>query len=598
MKKFAQVVNGYLSQNFSANPWVLLALTPWVLFFAFEAYYPRSDKDASFVITVILAAHLLASSSALLGNVVIRKAATKRRVSLVLVSYLFAGLLDSLVLISGLEIQWLPLGSGLSAWAVLLVAGPVASAWLLMGHLAAGLLIANVKEYNQIHAKNLQLVALNSSAHTELRRYRESLEGAIASRIQKVLDLISDQLSNLRVTSDPAQIIEVAGNVRKLSENEVRQFSHQLSGVNETELVVPEARSRFSWAGFVKFGGDSSANITWVFAIGTLQLFSLALAIGDLLTTALAAITLLVGFPVLNVIDRLRLRAIRKVPALLKILSAPMQYVAVSLVGMQIVRSSTESLPSVQINLDTFALAVPVGAVSIWFLVFLIRGFSSSYQTRVAQLNEASEELEQSLLKSRAELRAVRTRLAKLLHGSVQGRLASVSLAIAATADENYRDESAQLMSRAANQLDLVKADLLEAFNTNTVAQDFSSQLAHLTQSWLGLVEIDLDLPAEIRARIESSSALTVRVSEAIQECLTNAVRHGDARVVHFSFSVVNDGLVMTVSNAVAQPTVTANPGLGWQQMLAGADSIETSVEGDLFKVRLTWGIQAASLER
>ncbi len=598
MKRFAQVVNGYLSQNYSANPWVLLALTPWILFFAFEAYYPKSDKDASFVITVILVAHLIASSSALLGNVAVRKAATKRRVILVLLSYLFAGLLDSIVLISGLEIEWLPMGSGLSAWSVLLVAGPVASSWLLMGHLAAGLLIANVKEYNQIHTKNLQLVALNSSAHTELRRYRESLEGAIAGRIQKVLDQISEQLANLRVVSNPALSIEVASNVRKLSENEVRLFSHQLSGANETELVVPEARSRFSWAGFVKFGGDYSANLGWVFAIGSLQLISLALAIGDLLTTAIAAATLVIGFPVLLMIDRLRLMAITHIPQNLKIVSAPFQYVAVSLIGMQIVRPVTESLPSVQANLDTFALAVPIGAVSIWFLVFLIRGFSSSYQNRVAQLSEASAELELSLVKSRAELNAVRTRLAKLLHGSVQGRLASVSLAIAATADENYKDESAQLMGRAAQQLELVRADLLEAFSTKEVAQDFSSQLTHLTQSWLGLVEIDLELPAEIRARIESSKGLTVRVSEAIQECLTNAVRHGNARVVHFSFSTLNDSLVLTATNAISQPTSAANPGLGWQQMLAGADSIETAVENGMFTVKLTWGAQAASLER
>lgn len=547
---------------------------------------------------MILVAHLIASSSALLGNVAVRKAATKRRVILVLLSYLFAGLLDSIVLISGLEIEWLPMGSGLSAWSVLLVAGPVASSWLLMGHLAAGLLIANVKEYNQIHTKNLQLVALNSSAHTELRRYRESLEGAIAGRIQKVLDQISEQLANLRVVSNPALSIEVASNVRKLSENEVRLFSHQLSGANETELVVPEARSRFSWAGFVKFGGDYSANLGWVFAIGSLQLISLALAIGDLLTTAIAAATLVIGFPVLLMIDRLRLMAITHIPQNLKIVSAPFQYVAVSLIGMQIVRPVTESLPSVQANLDTFALAVPIGAVSIWFLVFLIRGFSSSYQNRVAQLSEASAELELSLVKSRAELNAVRTRLAKLLHGSVQGRLASVSLAIAATADENYKDESAQLMGRAAQQLELVRADLLEAFSTKEVAQDFSSQLTHLTQSWLGLVEIDLELPAEIRARIESSKGLTVRVSEAIQECLTNAVRHGNARVVHFSFSTLNDSLVLTATNAISQPTSAANPGLGWQQMLAGADSIETAVENGMFTVKLTWGAQAASLER
>ncbi|WP_296648482.1 hypothetical protein [Rhodoluna sp.] len=545
-----------------------------------------------------MVAHLIASSSALLGNVAVRKAATKRRVILVLLSYLFAGLLDSIVLISGLEIEWLPMGSGLSAWSVLLVAGPVASSWLLMGHLAAGLLIANVKEYNQIHTKNLQLVALNSSAHTELRRYRESLEGAIAGRIQKVLDQISEQLANLRVVSNPALSIEVASNVRKLSENEVRLFSHQLSGANETELVVPEARSRFSWAGFVKFGGDYSANLGWVFAIGSLQLISLALAIGDLLTTAIAAATLVIGFPVLLMIDRLRLMAITHIPQNLKIVSAPFQYVAVSLIGMQIVRPVTESLPSVQANLDTFALAVPIGAVSIWFLVFLIRGFSSSYQNRVAQLSEASAELELSLVKSRAELNAVRTRLAKLLHGSVQGRLASVSLAIAATADENYKDESAQLMGRAAQQLELVRADLLEAFSTKEVAQDFSSQLTHLTQSWLGLVEIDLELPAEIRARIESSKGLTVRVSEAIQECLTNAVRHGNARVVHFSFSTLNDSLVLTATNAISQPTSAANPGLGWQQMLAGADSIETAVENGMFTVKLTWGAQAASLER
>lgn len=570
---------------------MLLGLAPFIIFFGLETYYPKANGDISYVVTIIVLAHLVTSISAVLLNFLAIRLFMIRSVSLLLLIYLLAGVIDSIVLIAGFDIPWIPPGSGISAWSLLSVASIVTAAWLLMGHLALGLLLGNARAYSQIQTWNAELMNLNASAKAELLRYRETLQGAIAERIERVLTQISTQLDNLTGTTDPKLLLSTAAKVRELSEKDVRRLSHELSETTTETFRSAKTKRRFSWLSFFRFGGDASANIPWVLSIGTLQAVSLALAIGDFMTTVVVLVSLLIGFPILVLVDRQRRKLIASSPLWIQIVSAPFEYLLMSLLGVQIVKFIAQDVGGLNIHVNTFMTAVPIGAISIWLLIYLIRGFSATYQIRTQQLTQISKELLDSLVEVRAELAGIRNKLARILHGSVQGRLASVSLALTATASANTTKEAKLLILRAKSQLALAKTDLLESFNPSPQSSDFESQLNTLVAGWQGLIELDLVSNEKISKVLNSRSILGNKIIEAMQECLTNAVRHGSAKTVQITLKLVDNRLVLISRNANESGKLQGTPGLGWQQMQAGADSMQTEAQNGTFEVQLTWGL-------
>lgn len=562
-----------------------------MIYFGVEAYFPKSNTDLAFLITVISLAHLSTSVTAVLLNFLVIRYFMIRSVLLLLLIYVLAGIMESLLIIAGLRIPWIPPGTGLSAWSVITVGSLVTSAWLLMGHLALGLLIGNARTFIEIQASNNELLNLKNSAQIELRNYRENLQGVISERIEKALEQISKQLANLSGTTDSKLLLATAANVRELAESDVRRLSHELSETSADNFDLPRTKRRLTWLGFVKFGGDSSANIPWVISVGSLQAIALALAIGDADTTLVVVISLLVGFPILVLVDSIRKRLFSQSPTWLQILSAPVEYLVLSLIGVQIVGLVAKDFGNLNLFLEKFMTAVPIGGMSIWFLIFLIRGFSATYAERTKELIETSKMLLDSLMSVRLELAGVRSRLAKLLHGSVQGRLASVSLALTATASTQNSIEANNLLSQAKAQLDLAKQDLAEAFAKQNESVSFSLKLEELLAGWQGLVEIKLNLAEKIRVTLEGNSALSLKVIESMQECLTNAVRHALANSVSFEFSISEDKLIMNATNQGALQPVSINPGLGWRQMADLADSIQMLNSPNGFKVGLAWSL-------
>jgi signal transduction histidine kinase len=588
--RLAKLLNGYFPGNIAANPWVLLALTPLITYFSLEAYYPSANPDVSYVVTVILIAHLVTSVSVIILNVLLRTIKLQK-VWLVLTSYLLAGLADSLVLIFGLQVPWIPIGTGLSAWSLVFVAAPVTASWLLMGHLALGLLLTNAKNYGDLLAKKHQLETLTESAQLELRSYKSALQGEIAERIEKMLDQIASRLAKISDRSNPELMLETATAVSELAESDVRMLSHELADAAGIDVRQAQPRARMTWRGFAKFGGDASANIPWVLSVGTLQAISLALAIGDIVTTIVVVVSLAIGFPVLVWFDRIRRKAVTGWPIFLQIVSAPIEYAVLAVIGVQLVRLATVDLASVEPHLNTFLWAVPIGGISIWLMIFLIRGFSKTLELSSQELEKVTNQLGNALSDVRMQLTAARNHMAKILHGSVQGRLASVSLALTATANATNVNNVNELLSQAKTQLDLAKQDLADVFRPDHSLASFDQNIKQLLAGWHGLVEITLKFEDAAQQYIENNPVFISKVIESMRECLTNAVRHGSASEVEFGLRIKNGHLIMIATNQAAIQPVDISPGLGWRHMEDLADFIEMENKSSGFEVRLAWEI-------
>ncbi len=594
MKRAAAKLVELLPASRAANPWVMLVLTPLLMFFGSITYLPSADHDNVYVFAALVISRLASSVLVMSAKPILFRLFSKPSAWRLILLYLVGGLGDSIVLIAMLDIPWIPLGSGLSSWAVISVSAIVVAAWLLMGHLALALLLQNIKNYAELQTKNAQLQKLVDNANSELRKHQNQLQTEISERVQRVLDRISAQLEQLNFKSDPTQILETAASIREASEADIRGLSHELSAPANANFLPDLPNRKTNWRQFAHISVEGSAHISWVVAVGSLMAFSLAMAVGGWLTAAVVAVALIVGVPILWITDRGRRAISKRWPIWLRVLSVPIEYVGLVLVGVEIVRQLTRDLEEIQSILNLFEIAVPIGAVLIWLLIFVIQGLSNSIQERSIDLEKASRALELTIERLQSQLREVRNRIARLLHGSVQGRLASVSLALAATAGENDKAISDEMGFKARAQLELARKDLAEAFAENRDVPVFSRALGDLLSSWSGLIEFDLKLDQKISDLLDADPLLGEIVAHAVQECFTNAVRHGSARNIQLAFGLSNSDepiLKLTAKNDGNFATKEFKPGLGWQTMIADAASVNMSALDSAFQVEITWPV-------
>lgn len=594
MKRAAAKLVELLPASRAANPWVMLVLTPLLMFFGSITYLPSADHDNVYVFAALVISRLASSVLVMSAKPILFRLFSKPSAWRLILLYLVGGLGDSTVLIAMLDIPWIPLGSGLSSWAVISVSAIVVAAWLLMGHLALALLLQNIKNYAELQTKNAQLQKLVDNANSELRKHQTQLQTEISERVQRVLDRISAQLEQLNFKSDPTQILETASSIREASEADIRGLSHELSAPVNANFLPDLPNRKTNWRQFAHISVEGSAHISWVVAVGSLMAFSLAMAVGGWLTAAVVAVALIVGVPILWITDRGRRAISKRWPIWLRVVSVPVEYVGLVLVGVEIVRQLTRDLEEIQSILNLFEIAVPIGAVLIWLLIFVIQGLSNSIQERSIDLEKASRALELTIERLQSQLREVRNRIARLLHGSVQGRLASVSLALAATAGENDKAISDEMGFKARAQLELARKDLAEAFAENRDVPVFSRALGDLLSSWSGLIEFDLNLDQEISDLLDADLLLGEIVAHAVQECFTNAVRHGSARNIQLAFGLSNSDepiLKLTAKNDGNFATKEFKPGLGWQTMIADAASVNMSALDSAFQVEITWPV-------
>ena len=594
MKRAAAKLVELLPASRAANPWVMLVLTPLLMFFGSITYLPSADHDNVYVFAALVISRLASSVLVMSAKPILFRLFSKPSAWRLILLYLVGGLGDSIVLIAMLDIPWIPLGSGLSSWAVISVSAIVVAAWLLMGHLALALLLQNFKNYAELQTKNAQLQKLVDNANSELRKHQNQLQTEISDRVQRVLDRISAQLEQLNFKSDPTQILETAASIREASEADIRGLSHELSAPVNANFLPDLPNRKTNWRQFARISVEGSAHISWVVAVGSLMAFSLAMAVGGWLTAAVVAVALIVGVPILWITDRGRRAMSKRWPIWLRVVSVPVEYVGLVLVGVEIVRQLTRDLEEIQSILNLFEIAVPIGAVLIWLLIFVIQGLSNSIQERSIDLEKASRALELTIERLQSQLREVRNRIARLLHGSVQGRLASVSLALAATAGENDKAISDEMGFKARAQLELARKDLAEAFAENRDVPVFSRALGDLLSSWSGLIEFDLKLDQKISDLLDADPLLGEIVAHAVQECFTNAVRHGSARNIQLAFVLSNSDepiLKLTAKNDGNFATKEFKPGLGWQTMIADAASVNMSALDSAFQVEITWPV-------
>lgn len=191
--------------------------------------------------------------------------------------------------------------------------------------------------------------------------------------------------------------------------------------------------------------------------------------------------------------------------------------------------------------------AVVVSAIRLAGVTLMVSVVESAvrYSEQVLGEIESSIEADEVALNwQRQEQSKLIQELAGVLHGVVQGRLAIAGRA----------DSGSQALARQALDEGL---ELLRAPATATAMT--AHELVHdISKPWSALMEIDT------RVDEGSVSAARVRdVSDVVEECLSNAFRHGAARRVQIVMRNDGDAWLVRVADDGAGLSSTSTTGLG-----------------------------------
>lgn len=219
-----------------------------------------------------------------------------------------------------------------------------------------------------------------------------------------------------------------------------------------------------------------------------------------------------------------------------------------------------------------------LSALEIFIVVFgLIGGITASaiqqYQkrwdahfTHQLELIAHYRALEADL--AREQLR-VRRQTSRLLHGPVQGNLAATTLCLrlhAARPETEFLAESDLAIDRALKLVDdalaTLHSTLSEPVITNIAMDDY---LNTLRSAWAGLIRIDCFVEPQVIPILDDLPSHATTIIAILEEAVTNASRHGDARYITITMTAEQGAneVVVIVENDGVPVAPDFQPGSG-----------------------------------
>ncbi len=217
-------------------------------------------------------------------------------------------------------------------------------------------------------------------------------------------------------------------------------------------------------------------------------------------------------------------------------------------------------------------LSSPLPMLTLFGILFILALLASSIDRHLRGIRSYADELALVLAEItmindalQEDLAAEKRRVALLLHGPVQGRLAAVALMLRLEAGQDSRSNPhAQVKERCLAILDQVVVDLTQVLDgTFDNEQPLQVRLAQLAQRWSGLVAVSMTVDPVVLDATSGNPGLRLWTFDIVEEGINNAVTHGHATridvVIH-----VHDGLVdIRVSDDGSGYEVDTSPGLG-----------------------------------
>ena len=207
--------------------------------------------------------------------------------------------------------------------------------------------------------------------------------------------------------------------------------------------------------------------------------------------------------------------------------------------------------------LDQFNLipTLTIGTTLVGLLItygFILDQERIRYET---ELFEANQALDLELNKTAQQIWLLRQQAAQILHGSVQSSLTAANMRIRGASEIDD-----VLLSRVREDVERASA-AISKFGRNDIKLEES--LKEIRELWHGVCEITFDYSGDLIDSVPNNSVSAHCINEIVKECVSNAIRHGQATEVKVSLSDPTDGSITISITNNGDDEVSSQRGVG-----------------------------------
>lgn len=176
-----------------------------------------------------------------------------------------------------------------------------------------------------------------------------------------------------------------------------------------------------------------------------------------------------------------------------------------------------------------------------------------------SELFEANQALELELNRTAQQVWLLRQHAAQILHGSVQASLTAANMRILGAAQV---DDALLVRVRE----DVERASIaITSFGNNEIKLEES--LIQISDLWQGVCDVDFEYSQELMESIPNDSVTAHCINEIVKECVSNAIRHGQASKVTVSFVDSQDGAISISVTNNGDRQISSAQGVGSQML-------------------------------
>lgn len=539
LSQVIQFVTGRWSISFRA--WMFLTpLSALAIAGNSLSYYKLNLRDT---LLLILISTISSSIISIFLNFTLLKDRKKTNQPLlkVVIAYLFIWLSlvipQSYFLINHLEY---PLNIGLSIFSQMI---PILSALFAFSFIFA----LNEKIFLDKSKIDFALDQLSIIQKKAIKSNSEQVQNAISivsKSIREPLFALTKQIEAMK--SDKSKLLEISHELEKYSELIVRASSHEI--YTNVERVNKIDRNIF------RGNSDSSRNFSWFFSnlspIYTLLSIAAVTGISQMSINGFAG--LLFVFAIELVISPVLFLGARllKTKNFQKFWNNLILIFGVLLAcGFLVTIISSFLLKNVFIfTYELYPSGIALRFVSIIFGGILISSMVKTDVDNYQKIVETNELLEGEIAQLENLSKNNGVKIAKLLHGPVQGKIAGVVLALRIYAN-NDKVVTEKELDKIKSLLISIDDDLERIINPNKeiVQLQLISALDTMKNDWKELIEIDIISDKSFEST--NLNSFTSNIVEVLNEAISNALRHGLADKVEITMEVANGHLNMIVKD-------------------------------------------------
>ena len=423
----------------------------------------------------------------------------------------------------------------------------------------------------------------------ELDEERSRLAASVQQAITPVLQDLMALLSARDSIAGDSGFASLASNVAEDSRALVRQASHEMSQLAQRSSTLAKTPTTDGDPIALRRGRRpvlAAANarvepVSVLVALPALGFAAPAPVPGTVLRLLLAA---LLAYVFLSAIAWAvpRMRVLAKWPPLLVVLVGNAIgvlggiVVSGSMIG-SLVDSSPQTIWLVPGNSLWFEILLWFIGTIVAMVVSLMVADRRMWMDAARQLAQTQQALDLLDMDMKRQYERMAAQTASMLHGPIQGRLATVGMTLRFAGDQVSAEQLVSLEALLREcEVDLVRASM-DPRHERASAWDV---LIALRSQWAGLLDITWTLSVQATREIDSDSVLVRNLETLVADLASNASRHGGAREVHLEISLTGSHLRVQSRDDGTGPANPVAPGIGLGSLSAGSLSIAIDPEG------------------